>query len=114
MSTQDNPPTPGLPNTCDPIPDDVVIGNPETKPKHSIPFGMPTGGSTYRQRKNKARLEKMLADPHNLDDASPRLASKRGKGKRRRLKRAKHSARLPKRKRRTQSKKVIAYVLATK
>ena len=84
-----NPNTPGLPNTCDPIPDDVVIGNPEAKPNHSIPFGMPTGGSTYRQRKNKARLEKMLADPHNFDDAAPHLNSKRGKGKRQRLKRAK-------------------------
>ena len=89
MANPDNPPTPILPNTCDPIPEHVVVGNPEAKPKRSVPFGMPTGSSTYRQRKNKARLEKMLADPHNLDDSSPRLDSKRGKGKRQRLKRAK-------------------------
>jgi hypothetical protein len=89
MANPDNPPTPSLPNTCDPIPEHAVVGNPEAKPKRSVPFGMPTGGNTYRQRKNKARLEKMLADPHNFDDASPRLDSKRGKGKRQRLKRAK-------------------------
>jgi hypothetical protein len=89
MPNPDDPPTPSLPNTCDPIPEHVVVGNPEAKPKRSVPFGMPTGGSTYRQRKNKARLEKMLSDPRNLDDAPARLDSKRGKGKRQRLKRAK-------------------------
>jgi len=84
-----NPNTPGLPNTCDPIPDDVVIGNPEAKPNHSIPFGMPSGGTTFRQRKNMARLERMLSNPANLDDTPPRLDPKRGKRKRRRLKKAK-------------------------
>jgi hypothetical protein len=48
----------------------IAIGNPESKPKHTLPFRLPTGQRTRRQAKNRARLENIITSPKYSDDDS--------------------------------------------
>jgi hypothetical protein len=46
----------------------VVVGNPESKPKHALSFRLPSGHPTRRQAKNRARLENIVMNPKFSDD----------------------------------------------
>ena len=49
----------------------VAIGNPESKRQRVLPFHLPSGGSTRRQAKARARLEKIMQNPNIADDVLP-------------------------------------------
>lgn len=74
-------------------PEEVVIGNPESKPQRWLRSYFPSGGNTRRQAKARAQLEKLMQNPNITDDVPSGSAPAKQKLSRGQQKRADYKKR---------------------